>query len=454
MEWLMNWNENCSLTILFFGLAVCFFGVIIYLFLNYKRLLDKVKNKVELESELLNKNMQIENFSKELANQIEYEIAQRLKSDYAYDYLFENSSNAIILTQDEDLKIIKRNHAAFDLFGKEILNHNILELFSDKAHKKFVFEKIAQLKQSKLRQNFRLNLCVSDSVIPVIISIYLMGFAQKITIYFAFVDISDIAKLEEELQNKQIALMQKNKEEAMGKMIGNIAHQWKQPLNSLYLLCQNLKEMNQLGELNKENLENYIQIMAKQIHFMSNTMDTFREFYNPSKNKEWFEVYSTIKEMLDLFYGLVDKRIHIKMRPCKVKKQLKIYSSKNELQQVMIVCLDNAIEAIKARLKNEVIKEGKICIECAMEQNIAGAKFCVIRVQDNGGGIHTEIANKVFEAFFTTKENGSGMGLAMAQMILDKMGGRILFVNEKEGVEFKIELPMQTEVGIKTSKEN
>ncbi|WP_301187633.1 ATP-binding protein, partial [Helicobacter rodentium] len=108
----------------------------------------------------------------------------------------------------------------------------------------------------------------------------------------------------------------------------------------------------------------------------------------------------------------------------------------------------------KARLKNEVIKEGKICIECAMEQNIAGAKFCVIRVQDNGGGIHTEIANKVFEAFFTTKENGSGMGLAMAQMILDKMGGRILFVNEKEGVEFKIELPMQTEVGIKTSKEN
>ncbi|WP_300926195.1 PAS domain-containing protein, partial [Helicobacter rodentium] len=274
----MNWNENYSLTILFFGLAVCFFGVIIYLFLNYKRLLDKVKNKVELESELLNKNMQIENFSKELANQIEYEIAQRLKSDYAYDYLFENSSNAIILTQDEDLKIIKRNHAAFDLFGKEILNHNILELFSDKAHKKFVFEKIAQLKQSKLRQNFRLNLCISDSVIPVIISIYLMGFAQKITIYFAFVDISDIAKLEEELQNKQIALMQKNKEEAMGKMIGNIAHQWKQPLNSLYLLCQNLKEMNQLGELNKENLENYIQIMAKQIHFMSNTMDTFREF--------------------------------------------------------------------------------------------------------------------------------------------------------------------------------
>lgn len=443
MEWLSNWNENYSLAILFFGLAVCFFGIIIYLFLNYRKLLNEMKNKEKLENELLNKNMQIESLGKELANQIEYEIAQRLKSDYTYDYLFENSLNAIILAQDEDLKIIRRNNAALNLFGGEILNHNILELFSDKAHKKSVFEKISQLKQSKLRQNFRLDLCVADSTIPVVVSIHFMNFAQKITLYFAFVDISDIAKLENELSNKRVVLMQKNKEEAMGKMLGNIAHQWKQPLNSLYLLCQNLKEMNQYNELNSENFEKYIQMMAKQIDFMSKTIDAFREFYNPSKNEKEFEIYYAIKEMLELFYGLVDKRISIKMQSCKEKKQLKTYANKNELQQVMIVLLDNAIDAIKARLNNGEIKEGKIRIHCAMEQNIAGTNVCVIRVRDNGGGINTEIARKIFEAFFTTKGNGSGMGLAMAQMILDKMEGRITFVNEKEGVEFKIELPMQ-----------
>lgn len=443
MEWLSNWNENYSLAILFFGLAVCFFGIIIYLFLNYRKLLNEMKNKEKLENELLNKNMQIESLGKELANQIEYEIAQRLKSDYTYDYLFENSLNAIILAQDEDLKIIRRNNAALNLFGGEILNHNILELFSDKAHKKSVFEKISQLKQSKLRQNFRLDLCVADSAIPVVVSIHFMNFAQKITLYFAFVDISDIAKLENELSNKRVVLMQKNKEEAMGKMLGNIAHQWKQPLNSLYLLCQNLKEMNQYNELNSENFEKYIQMMAKQIDFMSKTIDAFREFYNPSKNEKEFEIYYAIKEMLELFYGLVDKRISIKMQSCKEKKQLKTYANKNELQQVMIVLLDNAIDAIKARLNNGEIKEGKIRIHCAMEQNIAGTNVCVIRVRDNGGGINTEIARKIFEAFFTTKGNGSGMGLAMAQMILDKMEGRITFVNEKEGVEFKIELPMQ-----------
>lgn len=119
MEWLTNWNENYSLAILFFGLAICFFGVIVYLFMNYRRLLGEIKNKEKLENELLNKNTRIESLSKELANQIEYEIAQRLKSDYTHEYLFENSLNAIILTQDEDLKIIRRNRAALKLFGKK-----------------------------------------------------------------------------------------------------------------------------------------------------------------------------------------------------------------------------------------------------------------------------------------------------------------------------------------------
>lgn len=219
MEWLTNWNENYSLAILFFGLAICFFGVIVYLFMNYRRLLGEIKNKEKLENELLNKNTRIESLSKELANQIEYEIAQRLKSDYTHEYLFENSLNAIILTQDEDLKIIRRNRAALKLFGKEILNHNILELFSDKAHKKSVFEKITQLKTSRLRQNFRLDLCVEDSITPVVVSIYFMNFAQKITLYFAFVDISDIAKLENELHNKRIALMQKIKKKQWEKCL-------------------------------------------------------------------------------------------------------------------------------------------------------------------------------------------------------------------------------------------
>ncbi|WP_238699110.1 ATP-binding protein [Helicobacter sp. MIT 05-5294] len=454
MEWLADWNESYSLSILFFGLAVCFFGIILYLFINYRKLLEEIKTKEKLENELLNKNAQIEALSKELANQIEYEIAQRLKSDYSHDYLFENSLNAIILAQDENLNIIRRNHAALNLFGKEILNHNILELFNNKADKKSVFEKITQLKQSKLRQNFRLDLTLEDSTIPVVVSIHFMNFAQKTTLYFAFVDISDIVKLENELRNKRVELIQKNKEEAMGKMLGNIAHQWKQPLNSLSLLCQNLKEMNQYGELDNDNFEKYTQMMTKQIRFMSRTIDAFREFYNPSKNKETFEVYGAIKEVLELFYQLVDKKIMLKMQPCKHKKQLKVYANKNELQQVMIVLLDNAIEATKARLSDGKIKEGRILIDCSMEQNIAGSQMCVIRVLDNGGGISPEIGQQIFEAFFTTKGNGSGMGLAMAQMILDKMEGRIFACNEKDGVEFKVELPMANEDLFKKPKKS
>lgn len=448
----MDWNENYLPAIFFSGLAICLLGVIIYLFVNYKKLLNEISKKEKIEKELYQQNTQIEALSKELANQIEYEIAQRLKSSYTYDYLFENSLNAIILVQDEDLNIIRRNYAALNLFGREILNHNILELFSDKAHKKSVFEKITQLKQSKMRQNFRLDLCMADSTIPVVVSIHFMNFAQQITLYFIFVDISDIVKLEKQLHNKRVELIQRNKEEAMGKMLGNIAHQWKQPLNSLSLLCQNLREMNEYNELEGENFEKYIQMMMKQIGFMSQTIDAFREFYNPSKSKEEFEVYGAIKEILELFYRLVDKRIGIKMQPCRIKKQLKIYANKNEFQQVIIVLLDNAIEATKTRLNLGEIQEGRIFINCAMEQNIASAKICVIRVSNNGGGINPEIGRRIFEAFFTTKENGSGVGLAMAQMILEKMEGRIFFANEREGVEFKIELPMQKQISSNTFK--
>ncbi|WP_299547413.1 PAS domain-containing sensor histidine kinase [uncultured Helicobacter sp.] len=442
MEWLTQWNENYSLGVLFFGVLICLVWGVIYFASQYRQLRGALNKSQKLVSELQSKREAVEILSKELAFQIEQEVAQRLKSDYTYDYLFESSLNAIIIAEDEDLKIIKYNGSASNLFGIEMLNYNVLELFKEAECKRFILEKIDRLKQSKGRQNFRMHLQTINAIIPVMISINFLEFAQKTTLYFTFIDISDIEKLEEELQNKHLMLAQKTKDEEMGRMLGNVAHQWKQPLNALYLVCQNLKEMRSLGMLNDVEFEKYLQIMIEQIKFMSNTIDAFRSFYIPSKEKEEFEVCSVIQNTLDLFYSILDNNISIKFLSCKDKKHLKVNIIKSEFQNIIIILIDNAIEAIKDRLKKKEIKEGKITIRCALEENIAGSKVCVLYIKDNGGGIHTDIARKVFDKFFTTKKSGTGIGLYMVQMFLDSMQGRISFINEKDGAEFKVELPL------------
>lgn len=427
------------LNLLILLLFVVLIGVVIYLLIRNKKLLRILQDKEKLEISLQNKSETIEALGKELAKQMEYEIAQRLQSDNAYNYLFENTYNAVVITQ-EDLRIMKCNKASLRLFNKDALDCNILELFSDKEQKFLVYDGILKLKETKSRQSFRMDYNRQDSVVPVVVSIHLLDYAHKTTLYFTFTDISDIVRLESELQNKHIMLAQKTKEEEMGKMLGNIAHQWKQPLNALSLLCQNLKEMQKIGDLC--DLEKYLQIMSDQIAFMSQTIDAFRAFYIPSKNTEAFEVQNTIQTMLDLFYKLVDKRIIIKLIPYKEQELLKICAIKNEFQQIILVLLDNAIDAVKTQLNKKRIKEGRIQISCAIQENIAKKRYCAISIRDNGGGISVEIANKIFNAFFTTKEQGSGIGLIVVKMLLEKMQGYISFTNDKEGVVFKIEIPL------------
>ena len=211
MEWLMQWNENYSLVILLFGVFACVICLIVYLAFSYKKLLQELNRTKRTKDELQSKSTMIEQLSRELASQIEQEVAQRLKSDYAHDYLFESSLNATIIAQDEDLKIIKYNRAAFNLFGVEMLNYNILELFNNVEQKALILGQIEQLKRTKQKQNFRMQLDIMEFTIPVMASIHFFEFAQKTTLYFIFIDISDIVKLEEELQNRHLLLTQKTK---------------------------------------------------------------------------------------------------------------------------------------------------------------------------------------------------------------------------------------------------
>jgi len=166
---------------------------------------------------------------------------------------------------------------------------------------------------------------------------------------------------------------------------------------------------------------------------MSKTIDDFKNFFNPDKQKSVFAVEDAIEKSLDIVKGSVSThRISIDID---IDKELKCHCYLDELQQVILTLLNNAIDALS--LKN--IKEPKISIKSYKED-----KNIFIDIQDNAGGIPEDIIDKVFEPYFTTKHKtqGTGLGLYMAKMIIESgLEGTLNVENKLEGACFIIQIP-------------
>ena len=243
-----------------------------------------------------------------------------------------------------------------------------------------------------------------------------------------------VKKEVEENRLKDRLVFQQSKMAAMGEMIGAIAHQWRQPLNSLGINIQNLEFDYEDNIVNESYIDEFVSKNQKTIKFMSHTIDDFRNFFRTDKEKEEFGVERAIKETISLQIDQLKKhRIDIVL----VGEDFQVYGFHNEFQQVILNIISNA----KDILIEKNIKEPRI--EISLEKN-------KILIKDNGGGIDEDILSKIFEPYFTTKEKskGTGMGLYMSKMIIeDNLGGILSVSNIKkpdssssEGAQFTIEI--------------
>ncbi|MBN2963229.1 PAS domain S-box protein [Sulfurospirillum sp. T05] len=223
---------------------------------------------------------------------------------------------------------------------------------------------------------------------------------------------------------------------SMGEMIGNIAHQWRQPLSELGIDLYKLKKLFGQGDQNAflETYEHGKGVIKK----MSQTIEDFRNFFNPNKPREDFYINEVVDDALAMLKGTLGSE-QIVVRVTSEDKVL-IHGFKSELIQVLINLITNAKDAF---------------LESSCEQkyiDIHIARFdgrtLMVSVRDNAGGINEEILEKIFEPYFTTKQGslGTGLGLYMSKMIVENsMKGSIEALNAGEGACFNVKVPIRLE---------
>ena len=248
-------------------------------------------------------------------------------------------------------------------------------------------------------------------------------------------------KIHEEVaksKKQEALLIHQSRSAAMGEMIGAIAHQWRQPLNALSLVQQNLQLRYQQDQLDAEFMANNLEKSSRLIQKMSTTIDDFRNFFKPNKVIQPFNLKKVITATTDL----VDAQLknHMINLSLDCPNDLDFIGLEGEFSQVILNLINNAKDIlVERKILNPVIK--------ITAERLPNSDF-KINVADNAGGIPDAIFDKIYDPYFTTKEEGkgTGIGLYMSKMIIENnMGGSLHAFNDQYGANFVIHLKQKSD---------
>ncbi|CAM3902976.1 PAS domain-containing sensor histidine kinase [Arcobacter cloacae] len=331
--------------------------------------------------------------------------------------LFDTTMEAILVFKDN--KIIDCNQVAIDLFEysskKSLLDKNFEQIISNKN----ILEKTSD-------KPFETTIHKEDGTsFKALINIKDNTFKSQSFKILTIVDISDIKR-------KETLLAEQSKLAAMGEMIGNIAHQWRQPLNIISITASSTKLKKEIGLLTDKVLIDALKLISDTTEHLSNTIDVFKDFLKEDKEKSLFNLSQNIQNNISLIETILNEN--------KIKVQLDLdndiylYNYSNEFSQAFINIVNNASDAISLNLAQDELRLIKISTK--QENNEV-----IISIVDNAGGINKNIINKIFEPYFTTKHKfqGTGLGLYMTHKIIKtSMKGKITVLNETFTYEDKL----------------
>jgi PAS domain S-box-containing protein len=396
------------------------------------------------------KSMEIQ--LRELNNKLKYDV--KLQKSI-YTQLFNESGDGVVVIENSSntFKMIDCNSSVVNLFGyenkKEFLTTPFEKLFPKKQpsgeySKIFLLKKFINVKRNKTCNFECINLKNSNEKLWLDTTLTYMQLEDNQNIIHLVVrDISKRKALELENKRQSLQLIKQSRMVLMGEMLSMIAHQWRQPLSAITtttlaiktkLLAKKFKYNTEKEiEKNENYLSKKFNTIDKHVMHLTQTIDDFRYFFKPDKEKHLFYISDVIDKSLSMIEGAINSAgIKIVREYHQIDK---IESYENEIIQVVLNILNNAIEAIR----NENITEPTISIKIYEGEN----HLQCVCIHDNGGGIEEEIINRIFEPYFSTKsKNGTGLGLYMSQTIIQEhCQGTLEVKNLGSGANFQIKLP-------------
>ncbi len=358
-----------------------------------------------------------------------------------------------IFAKNQDGRFVFFNKKCAETIGikkEEALGRSDFDIFDENTAKRLVAKDKEALRRKKPTFTEEYidvkgeQLCLYAGKVPIEISE-----SEKILLGFS-IDITDRKLAEEKLRiineslteaieeqiveniQKDAIMIHQSRLATMGEMIGAIAHQWRQPLNAIGILIQELRMACSIGVYDQAYVGEIIEDSMRQIKFMSDTIDDFRNFFLPDKKKNLFDVGEAVVKALN-FLSVSFRNSDIRIDILKKDKAM-IYGFENEFLQAILNILANAKDAI---IENKV-KNPYVAISISSEGSDA-----ILTIEDNGGGIPKNILDRVFEPYFTTKEfnKGTGIGLYMTKMIIEEhLNGEIFIDSYAENTIVTIKL--------------
>ncbi|WP_081646878.1 PAS domain-containing sensor histidine kinase [Limisalsivibrio acetivorans] len=404
------------------------------------------------------------------AHELKIKTAELRLSEEKYRTYINNAPDPIFVA-DEEGRYIEVNHAAVSVMGyssDELTSMSIPDIVAEDYTERARNAAMQMMETGSVEDTLRFKrkdgsyFYMIVSALRIQDNVYI-GFCKDVTRTIEMErELKDLnenlqrrvkEEMDKNLKQEQL-LMQQQKFSDMGKMINAIAHQWRQPLNNIGLLHQILYDDRHEKLLNDEEIREYSESLMSIVGHLSGTIDDFRNYFHSDKEMERFNPVMTISVIMRIlhaqleFYGIrysincvCDMKEYncensYELPPC-INEKAALYGNEGDFKQVLQNIVLNSMDAIRERER----KHGIISISTEISDEMLR-----VSISDNGGGITEEAMQNIFDPYFTTKEEGKGIGLGLyisKLIIQDQFKGSISVSNDGIGAVFNVAVPME-----------
>jgi len=375
--------------------------------------LEKANHEYDANGEFIRSIGTVQDITKETLSDLE--IKKRDAQQLELGYIIEHTHSEVYLVDANSMKFVFVNQAVLNNLGYSM--EEIMQIFPLDINKNFVdkhYKNIISSLAGTIKQQVRFeteHTRKDGTSYPVQMNIQKTTYNNKSVYLAVAIDITNELKAQKEIRKQEEIMIAQSRHAAMGEMIGMIAHQWRQPITTIAMGANNMLADIALEINEPENVEDMANMIVEQTQYLSQTIEDFRNFFKPDKEKSSVRLFDVVENTLSI---LADS---MKAHAIGIKIDIEPDACTNTYERELIQVYINILKNAKEALVDTGVQDPFIKISVYSQENKVITRIC-----DNAGGIKEEIRDKIFDPYFTTKDEitGTGLGLYMSRTIVEK----------------------------------